>query len=168
MKKYTVNESIWLAAAVHAWNAYRKNTDDELDFCLKASQLKQIAQEISVGDVNEARIHQHANGDHEKCSKRFLRRVEANKRDPYFRVTATGEFGGDREFPGELNMDDIVEIDGIKYVIGDIKNFIDKQYCALIESFHKKSERKAATNWLISGNPSFFDIMRTSWYGKDI
>lgn len=140
-KKYTVNESIWIAAASHAFGIYKKNAATrEIDLCLKATKLRQIAQEISEGEVRDARIHQHTNGDHDSCSNRFLRRIELNERDPFFRVTATGEFEGDREYPDGLNMEDVVILGGNKYVIGELKSFLDNEYVTLLESFEKVEE----------------------------
>ena len=99
-KKYEVAEAIWLAAAVFAYKQYI--TRDELvlsDVYLKAPELQKMAQKFTDKVVQSTRIHQHNNGDHANYSHRFLRRIEEPSGNPLFRITATGEFNGDKEYP---------------------------------------------------------------------
>ena len=128
-KKYEVAEAIWLAAAVFAYQQYI--TKDKLllsDVYLKAPELQKMAQGFTDKDVQSTRIYQHNNGDHANCSHRSLRRLEESSRNTSFRVTATGEFGGDREYPDSINMNDEIEFEGMTYAIKDIKEFLDKEY----------------------------------------
>lgn len=134
-KTYEVSESIWLAAAVFAYKQYI--TKDELaltDICLKASELQKMAQGFTDKVVQSTRIHQHNNGDHANCSHRSLRRLEVSSGNPIFRITVTGEFNGDREYPDSINMNDVVEYDGTTYEIKDIKDFLDNEYAEFIKA----------------------------------
>lgn len=154
--KYTVNQSIWLAAALYAYIKYQNGeTDAETDFCLKAATLQEMAQSFAKSDVQIARIHQHVNGDHNNCSNRFIRRIELSKGNPVFRVTAKGEFGGEKECPEGINYEEQIEYSGKQYSLIKIKEFMDIDYPVIIDTFYDNE----CTHWMIAGNPKQYDVI---------
>ena len=84
-KRFSVNESIWIAAAAKAYFVYKKNKDFSVDDCiLTATEIQKRASEYTDNTVQSARIHQHCNGDHENCTHRFLRRIGKNSNNVDF------------------------------------------------------------------------------------
>ena len=158
MRKYTVNQSVWIAAALYAYTKCEDGkVQSEEDLCLKASQLQQLAQQYAKSDVQLARIHQHLSGDHENCSNRFIRRVELDPGHPVFRVAAKGEFDGDREWPDDLILDDEIEFEGQTFSIREMKEFVDGELVQMLNSFEVIS--RSVTKWMVPGNPEHFDII---------
>lgn len=133
-KKYSVNEAIWIAAAVNAFKKYHETDDVQaIDLYLKTTQLINIAKLFTENDVQPARIHQHCNGFHEKCTHRYLNKIELVSGGPYFAVSYSGQFNGEREYPDTLDMNEIIEYEGNTYKLEDVKNFISTTYAEFIQ-----------------------------------
>lgn len=133
MNLYTVNEAIWLAAASYAYAQFKiKDKVCVTDFYMKAAELANNAKTFTTNDVQLARIHQHCNGDHANCSNKFLRRIEETAGNPVFRVTATGEFGGDKERPDGMDPASELEIEGLTFTIGDLISFVEGDYKQIV------------------------------------
>ena len=150
MKKiYNVEEAIWLAAALFAYEQYTlKDEVDISDFYIEASELQKLAQLFTEKTVQSARIHQHNNGDHNNCSHRSLRRIERYAGHPLFRVTAIGEFGGDKEYPHSLKFDNEVEFNGKVCTISELKAFVDKEYTAIIDQDMNNIDNNTTIDYL--------------------
>lgn len=140
-KTYSVEEAIWLAAAVFAYEKYVTYAQLTIDdVYLEAPELQKIAQKFTDKTVHSPRIHQHNNGDHIHCNHRSIRRLEKYVGHPVFRVTATGEFNGDREYPRSIAYADEIEFNNKKYSVGEIKNFLDNEYVELVKkSIHTEN-----------------------------
>ena len=148
-KIYSVEEAIWLAAALFAYEQYTlKDEVDITDFCIEAPELQKIAQRFTEKTVQLARIYQHNNGDHDSCSHRSIRRLEKYNGHPAFRVTATGEFGGDKEYPHSLEFDNEIEFNGTVYTIDEIKSFVDKEYSDIIRKNTSMIKNSVAIDYL--------------------
>lgn len=134
-KKYTVNEAIWIAAAVYAYHKYKTvETLKPSDFYLRTRELIKIAKNYTDKDVQDARIHQHCNGYHEQCTHKFLNKIAVDSGSPYFVVTYLGQFGGEREYPDGLNWNDSVEYEGNQYKLDDIKLYLGEEYAAFVQA----------------------------------
>lgn len=131
-KRYTVNQAIWIAAAVYAYRQCERNDVKISDVYLTAPRLQKIASEFTANAVQPARIHHHCNGDHEKPSHRFLRRISGNTASPGFRLTAKGEFHGDREVPEYLDWNGIIEYDGMTIRLQELLDFERGKYADFI------------------------------------
>ena len=128
-KRFSVNESIWIAAAAKAYFAYKKNKDFGIEDCiLTATEIQKRASEYTDNTVQSARIHQHCNGDHENCTHRFLRRIGKNNNNVDFRVAAKGEFNDDKYIPGDLKWNEKIVVDGEGVVLKELRYFIDGPY----------------------------------------
>lgn len=128
-KKFSVNEAIWIAAASFAFMKYKKNTDISVIDCLMtAPQIIELASEYTTQDVQPARIHQHCNGDHDKCTHRFLRRIGNDDGNVKFRATAKGEFKDDKYIPSDLAKSEKIVVSGEGVIIKELTDFIEGPY----------------------------------------
>ena len=90
-----VSTAAWLAAAVLT---YLRAGDPEQapfpehSFALKQAEIQRVAQGLCARGVHNARVSQWCNGDHAQSTHRYLRPIGSGRR-----LTAPGEFSGDRE-----------------------------------------------------------------------
>lgn len=134
-KRFSVNNSIWIAAATYAFMKYKKNIDVQLTDCyITAPQIQKIAAEYTTQDVQAARIHQHCNGDHENPTHRYLRRIGKDGGGVNFRITAKGEFKDNKEIPNDLNWDEKIVVDGQGVVLKELYDFVAGPYLELVQS----------------------------------
>lgn len=147
MKKYTVYEAIWIAAARYAYEQFMKIKElTPANIVLSSSKLLEIALNYSDADIQFARIHQHCNGDHEKCSNRYLRKVKSASGENFFRVTALQEFEGDKEYPDSIDdADEIILEDGTVITIKELRNFIGSDYMTFVKT---NINNKTSINYL--------------------
>lgn len=132
-KRFTIYNSVWIAAAVYAYNQYSAIDNPDLsDFYLKAPELQKMASEYTTQEVQSARIHQYCNGDHSNANHKYLRRLESSTSMPDFRLTAKGEFGGDGVAPADLDLNETISVDGREVLLSDIMNFVNGEYTELV------------------------------------
>lgn len=157
-KNFTANQSIWIAAALYAYIQYENiEIKSQSDFCLKAVDLKKMAEEFTNSVVQSPRIYQHLNGDHDGCTQRFIRRIELSNGNSVYRVTAKNEFAGQKEYPADLDFNEIIEFEGKEYSLKDIKEFMDIDYPVILNSVLDSKE--SCTRWMIAGNPKQYDVI---------
>ena len=122
-KRFSVNDAVWIAAAVYAFFQYKKQDSFNVKNCfLKATELIRIVEEFTSDKVNSARISQWCNGDHEKPSHNYLRKVYSDN-SPLFRVTGAGEFGNDDELPKDLDWEEKISFEGEGVLLKELKDF---------------------------------------------
>lgn len=157
-KNFTANQSIWIAAALYAYIQYENNEiKSQSDFCLKAVDLQKMAENFTKSVVQSPRIYQHLNGDHDGCTQRFIRRIELPDGNSAYRVTAKNEFAGQKEYPADLDFNELIEFEGKEYSLKDIKEFMDIDYPVIINSVLDSKE--SCTRWMIAGNPKQYDVI---------
>lgn len=136
-KDYEVNEAIWIAAAVFTYkklhNTIKKNTKIS-DVYLTCKEIQKYASSFTQKSVQGARVYQHCNGNHQNKSNNYLRKIDENSGISLYRLTATGEFDRDREYPESLNLSDKVIFEGDTYSLSEIKEFIDHDYTEFVAS----------------------------------
>lgn len=80
-----VTGSVWLATALMTYEQAQGLDPDEgpyaeETFAFRQVDIQRMAQEICAKDVQHARVHQHANGDHEDKLYNYLREVGKGRR----------------------------------------------------------------------------------------
>ncbi|MDP5276204.1 AAA family ATPase [Chengkuizengella axinellae] len=124
MSKYEVNESVWLATAIMAYETYYNTTNPNREMMyFKQKDIQNKALELCKQNVNSARISQWFNADHTKNTFNYLREGDNSSR----RLSFQGEFGGIKEVP-DLNQSDIVNTNLGPKQIKEIQDFITKEY----------------------------------------
>ena len=157
-KKFTANQSIWLAAALYAYIQYETiEIKSQADFCLKAADLQKMAENFTYSVVQPARIYQHINGDHEACTQRYIRKIQLPNNTSEYRVTSKNEFNGQKVFPPDLDFNENIEFEGKQYSLKVIKEFMDIDYPVILSSVLGSTE--SCTSWMISGNPKQYDVI---------
>ncbi|MGG0738443.1 hypothetical protein ABE087_11400, partial [Niallia taxi] len=128
MKKLEdVLSAVWLATATLAFEAYHLSTNLTVEtMYFKQKEIQNRAQNYCGKNVENARISQWYNADHDNHTYNFLRQGE----DATRRLSYPGEFNGIKEQP-ELNEENYIQTTlGVK-AIGDIIRFIESEYTAL-------------------------------------
>ena len=132
MKKYNdVDVAVWVATAIMTYNSYiecsKNNCIDIEKLYFTQSEIRKKSNDICTKNVQNSRIQQRCNGDYDKSSYNYLK-SKGNLR----RVTYIGEFQGEKEYPQNLNMEDIlVTIEGEKS-IEEILGFLKNEYKEII------------------------------------
>lgn len=124
---FSVKEAVWLAAAVHAYTKAKEGHTRIEDFCMPASELRNLAGTYTQNEVQEPRIRQWFNADHPQNSNNYLREVLVNGKK-YYRVTAIGELLGNKEYPDSIDWPDEIEFEGVSYSLNEIKTFLEGEY----------------------------------------
>lgn len=128
MEKYTVSQSVWIAAAILTYEKYHDvEKTTKKDMKLIQNDIVKRAQELCEDEVRNARVSQHCNGDHLDSSHNYLRDVGDSKR----RITAPSEFNGKDERP-ELNLDSVVSTKKGDITIQQLIEFLENEYKDLI------------------------------------
>lgn len=128
MEKYTVNQSIWIAAAILTYERYynlKKPTKEDMK--LSQNDIVKRAQELCEDEVRSSRVSKYCNGDHVNKSHNYLRDAGDSKR----RITAPNEFNGKDERP-ELNLDSVVSTKKGDIIIQQLIKFLENEYKDLI------------------------------------
>ncbi|MBB4826430.1 hypothetical protein HNO89_003690 [Sporosarcina luteola] len=129
----SVPNAVWLAAAVLTYEKYKAGGMITVsDIAFKQSVIQQYATRFTDKNVDSARISQWANGDHPANTYNYLRDVDGERR-----LTAPGEFGGEKEQPSlNLAMLIDVQLNGLteEITISELQTFITHEYAPFIAS----------------------------------
>lgn len=132
MKKYNdVDVAVWVATAIMTYNTYtecaRNNEISMEKLYFTQSKIRKESKEICNKNVQNPRIQQWYNGDHNKNTYNYLR-AKGNLR----RIAYIGEFNGEKEYPEKLDKNEILKtINGDKSV-NDILSFLKNEYKDLV------------------------------------
>ncbi len=161
-KNYTVNQAIWLAAAVYVYSQYKYRANLKLKhLLLSASDLIDIAKTYTENDINPTRIYQHCNGDHINSSNRYLRRV--NGAAPLFRITYIGEYDGNKEWPEELSLKDTITYNSEQISISELWDFLSIDYKKFIKANTLSSNDQRTISNVVEGK-----AMKETEFDKNI
>ncbi|WP_404335113.1 AAA family ATPase [Planococcus rifietoensis] len=124
---FTVNQAVWLAAALMTYERIKKGkvkTLEELAFF--QVDIQKRAQSLTANNVEAARISQHFNADHPKNTQNFFKNVSKNKR----RLSYHGEFNELKERP-EFDRQSVLKLaTGEEIVVEELIHFLETEYLA--------------------------------------
>lgn len=129
-----VTGSVWLATALLAYNEARgldpkRGPYDDERFAFRQVDIQQLAEQICAKHVQNARISQHANGDHADSTYNYLREVGKQRR-----LSRPDEFEGYRVLPAGLIPDDtqILGHGEASLTFGDLVDWVKDTYTRLV------------------------------------
>lgn len=129
--KYTVNESIWIAAALLAAEKYENNPScTREDMYFKQAQIVHLAETLTDGKVDGARCSWWCCADKEKSDHNYLR-GDLDENESARRLSCIDEFETDT-CPLGLNYDNPLIMNGHAYTVGDLFDFVTNVYPGII------------------------------------
>jgi hypothetical protein len=138
-----VHTAVWLATALLTYKSYKNSENvEETKIVFEAKEIKQMAEKICSKNIHNPRIAQWCNGDHPGHSYRYLRAEKTLRR-----LTAPGEFGGEKERPDQMNLDLEFELDGEPVTVETLVQFVDEVYSELI---YKEIDLEAIVRFLFT------------------
>lgn len=129
----SVPEAVWLATALLTYEKFKTGTVETLnEVAFKQAVIQKYAKKYTDKNVDNARISQWTNGDHDANTYNYLRNVGGERR-----LTAPGEFDGDKEHPlldPQLSLK--IELNGkTEQITIDVLNqFIIQEYAHFINA----------------------------------
>lgn len=127
----SVPEAVWLATALLTYEKFKNGKIENLnEVAFKQVVIQTYAKKFTDKNVDNARISQWTNGDHDANTYNYLRNVGGDRR-----LTAPGEFNGHKEQPvlnPQLSLK--VELNGIteQITIEELNQFIVQEYVHFI------------------------------------
>ena len=131
MKKYSVNDAVWIATALMAAEVYTNNreaTKEEMYF--KQSEIVKRAQELTENKVDSARVSWWLNADNEKATHNYLR-GDSKDNAATRRLALIDEFT-EKTYPDGLDMSDKFEMLNQEITMEELFFFVKEQYSSLI------------------------------------
>ena len=131
-KKYSVEEAIWIAAALLSVEAYENIPDcSREDMYFKQANINKLAQTYTEGTVDAARCSWWYCADHEQSTHNYFRGdLETDKTAR--RLCCMGEFP-EKTYPLNLNMEDELTINGRSFIMEELFYFVKEQYPSVIK-----------------------------------
>lgn len=124
--KYSVNDAVWIAAALLAAEQYTANPNaTREDMFFKQSDIVKKAQSLISNKVDSARVSWWVNADNEKHTQNYLRAdsaVDSTAR----RLSMMDEFP-DKAYPTGLSMSDEFDINGFQMTMEELFFFVKEQ-----------------------------------------
>ena len=125
--KYSVNDAVWIAAALLAAEQYTANPNaTREDMFFKQSDIVKKAQSLISNKVDSARVSWWVNADNEKHTQNYLRAdsaVDSTAR----RLSMMDEFP-DKAYPTGLSMSDEFDMNGLQMTMEELFFFVKEQY----------------------------------------
>lgn len=122
--KFSVNDSIWVAAATLSYEKYHKGITNIAEYTMKQKEIREKASLLNDGQKpEEARTSQWCSGNHPKHTHPYLRNINESDRSLAF----PGDFGGG-EIPESLDDDIEIDTEVGKITIGELKRFVNTEY----------------------------------------
>ena len=127
VKKYTVNQAIWIAAALLSAEVYENNPDAPLsEYYFKQAKIVHRAQPMADKKVDGARCSWWCCADQEKKANNYLRGDLAEDPSPR-RLTRFDEFD-EKTHPDDLDMSDVLIMNGHEITMEKLFYFVENQY----------------------------------------
>lgn len=122
-----VASSVWLATVLLTYETFKRTENPKKEMLyFKQSDIQKKAQQLCTQNVDNARISQWCNADHDNHTYKYLREGEDTTR----RISFHGEFNGFKEQPN-LDLENHVQTSfGIK-TVEEMKKFVQTDYTAL-------------------------------------
>lgn len=129
--KYTVNEAVWIAAALLSAQKYENNPScTREDMYFKQEKIVHLAKTLTDGRVDGARCSLWCCADKERSDNNYLRGdLEENKSAR--RLSCIDEFEN-KTYPLGLNYDNPLTMNGHSYTVGDLFDFVKDVYPRII------------------------------------
>jgi hypothetical protein len=126
-----VPTSVWLATVLLTYMSYKNVQNlEEMTIYHQIKEIQKVAKQICCKNIDYARPYQWCNGDHNDHTYCYLRSGEKALR----RLTAPGEFGGEKERPKNLDPDMEFEMDDGIITVRMLIDFVEGEYSDLINS----------------------------------
>lgn len=123
-----VPTAIWLATSLLTYKSYKNAVKPEdTKIFYETKEIQKEAEKICSKKIHNPRISQWCNGDHNDHTYRYLRAEKTLRR-----LTAPGEFGGDKERPATLNMEMEFELGSEVVTVKTLIAFVENEYSNLI------------------------------------
>ena len=129
---YKVNDSVWIAAALMAYEEFQKPEFTIHTLCFTQSEIVKRAGMYAEGKVEAARVSEYCCHDHERHTNNYLRAVQfgnQNKR----RLAYAGEFAFEKEEPQDLDMSDMVSTGNGEISLEELFDFVHGQYTEYVK-----------------------------------
>lgn len=138
IKKYSVNDAVWIATALMAAERYTENPNSvKADMYFKQADIVHRAQTLAIGKVDSARVSWWVNADSEKHTQNYLR-ADSNNDPSARRLSMMDEFP-EKTYPEALNPDDEFLMAGWPFTMEELLFFVREQYpyviCETKDSF---------------------------------
>ena len=125
--KYSVNDAVWIAAALLAAEQYTANPNaTREDMFFKQSDIVKKAQSLISNKVASARVSWWVNADNEKHTHNYLR-ADSSVDSTARRLSMMDEFP-DKAYPTGLSMSDEFDINGFQMTMEELFFFVKEQY----------------------------------------
>ena len=129
--KYSVNDAVWIAAALLAAEQYTVNPNaTREDMFFKQSDIVKKAQSLITSKVDSARVSWWVNADNEKHTQNYLR-ADSLQDTTARRLSMRDEFP-DKTYPKGLSMSDEFDINGLQMTMEELFFFVKEQYPEVI------------------------------------
>ena len=130
--KYSVNDAVWIAAALLAAEQYTANPKaTREDMFFKQSDIVKKAQSLITSKVDSARVSWWVNADNEKHTQNYLR-ADSLQDTTARRLSMIDEFP-DKTYPKGLSMSDEFEINGLQITMEELFFFVKERYPEVIK-----------------------------------
>lgn len=138
MSVFSVNDSVWIAAAVMSYEKYYKDGLRNIsDFTLLSTDIRERGAQINGAIIEAARTSQWCCGDHEHHKYPYLKAIDSNNR----RLACPDEFGGG-EIPEKIKIDAIIETSAGDVSVQQLIDFVKNDYKAIFSQADKPSHLK--------------------------
>lgn len=152
-------DAVWIAAAVLTTKSSKRKRLklSNTDVCFVAKDIQELAQQITDEDVtiNTIMVQATAHVDGSLCNYLV---ADGDMR----RVSYMGEFSGNRECPETDVINEGGRIEAIRKLadITDVFEYMNRGYTDQVKNGlkHKKTGN-VMTEWLISSNPKYYDVI---------
>lgn len=132
-KRYSVNDSVWIAAALMTAEKYSQSNDVKAtDMYFKQADIVKRAQMLANGKVEAARVSWWTNADAPKHTYNYLR-ADLEGNNSVRRLSMMDEFL-DKTYPQGLDMSDELIMVGNNITMGELFFFVREQYPSVIKS----------------------------------
>lgn len=130
-KKYSVNEAVWIAAALLSAEVYENNSQcTREDMYFKQAKIVHLAETLTDGTVDGARCSLWCCADKEQSVHNFLRGDHPDN-DSVRRLCCMDEFP-EKTYPQNMNMDDELTMNGHPYSMKELFTFVKEIYPKVI------------------------------------
>ena len=152
-------DAVWIAAAVLTTKSSKRKRSklSNTDVCFAAKDIQELAQQITDEDVtiNTIMVQATAHVDGSLCNYLV---ADGDMR----RVSYMGEFSGNRECPETDVINEGGRIEAIRKLadITDVFEYMNRGYTDQVKNgLNHKKTGNVMTEWLISSNPKYYDVI---------
>lgn len=131
----SINDSVWLAAAVISYEKYfgTEMCRNITDFALMQAEIRNRAKEINGFEPEAARTRQWCCGDHDNHTYAYLRAVEAKRR-----LSFKDEFLGEKCEPDGIDKNVVIETKEGSVAIQKIYDFVHTEFAKMEDQVIKQ------------------------------